>query len=479
VVGSLPYHASGTLGTTDNCPGRPYFDVFYVFTVPATGSYTFDMCDSYGDTYLKLWRSGTCCSGQVSTNDESCGGQDPTLTIGLTSGQVVYIECGMYYDFETPGAYNLNVVQQGDVCEGAQVITSVPATVNGSTLTADADYTPGCGLSGAAPDTAFSYTPSVAETLSFTLCTGNTNYDARMAILRDGVEVACSDDECSNPPVYYSSWIPRIDNLVVDGGHAYCIVVTGYSSESRGNFTLQIDRYVAPVPAGIYTYHDAASHEFIVEWSRVNKFDGGVGDQQTFECILHEPGYPATPTGDGEIEFQYLTCSNTEDDWAYGATDYATVGIENATQTDGVLYSYWNLVSPSIPGAATMTSGRAILFTTQKTPIDTPLAPTKLTLVARSDSLFLKWNRVTEDIHGNPLPSVEYRIYHGTTPATGTLLATVSDTTYIVTPLPDARHFYNVQASTGGALSAMPRPVGTGAAETQSAPAGVKPTPKR
>ena len=51
-------------GSSDDCGGRPYDDLFYVFNVPETAEYTFDMCGSTGvDAYIKLWLDGTCCAG--------------------------------------------------------------------------------------------------------------------------------------------------------------------------------------------------------------------------------------------------------------------------------------------------------------------------------------------------------------------------------------------------------------------------------
>jgi hypothetical protein len=211
----------------------------------------------------------------------------------------------------------------------------------------------------------------------------------------------------------------------------------------------------------IYTYHNAANHRFIIEWSRVHKYNGTSNPTETFECILYEPGYPATPTGDGEILFQYQTCSNTldESDW-HGAisNDYATVGIENLDESDGVLYSYFNQTSPHIPGAASMASGRAILFTTQKAPTSAPKAPANLTAISAGDTIELRWNAVREDIYENPITVDEYNIYRDVsasfTPDVGTYLATASDTTYQdVGAAGDAKYFYVVQASSSGSYS--------------------------
>jgi len=204
----------------------------------------------------------------------------------------------------------------------------------------------------------------------------------------------------------------------------------------------------------IYVQNDVANHRFIIEWSRTKKNSNN--SIQTFQCILCQPGYPETPTGDGEILFQYMTCTNTTD--VSSSNNYATVGIENLDETDGVLYSYWNRTSPSIPGAASMTSGRAILFTTQKAPASAPKAPTNLTAISAGDTVELRWNAVRRDIYENPITVDEYNIYRDTspvfTPDAGTYLGTASDTTYQdIGAVGGGKYFYVVQANISGLLS--------------------------
>jgi hypothetical protein len=133
-VTALPWNVSGVLGQTDDCVGTPYFDVFYVMTAPAAGSYTFDMCNSYGDTYIKIWTSGTCCSGSYVTGDDECGGLDPSISVTLALGQVVYIECGSYSSSGMAGmAYYLNITPPplptpGDNCSNPVTVT-LPAAL--------------------------------------------------------------------------------------------------------------------------------------------------------------------------------------------------------------------------------------------------------------------------------------------------------------------------------------------------------------
>ncbi len=94
---------------------------------------------------------------------------------------------------------------------------------------------------------------------------------------------------------------------------------------------------------------------FVIEWSRVGTgYDNG-GVPQTFQLVLYDQDIYSTFTGDGEMLFQYHTIANSD------THNYATVGIENPAQSDGIEYTYFDIYPPS---AAPLSSGRAIKFTT-------------------------------------------------------------------------------------------------------------------
>ncbi len=120
---------------------------------------------------------------------------------------------------------------------------------------------------------------------------------------------------------------------------------------------------LVPVPGnvpntdGIYYYHDPERHCFVVEWSRLKNWEDTTDDMQTFEILLLDPAHYPTASGDGEIVFQYKQIQN--DDWT---RMYATVGIEDPTETDGLLYTYANEYAV---GASPLSPGLAIKFTTE------------------------------------------------------------------------------------------------------------------
>jgi hypothetical protein len=107
----LPYSFSGMLGCENDMVDRPYFDVFFQFDCTVTGEYVFDMCDSTGDTYMRIYIDG-CGFGPASSwveDDDGCGFApilDPLITIEMEAGRSYWIELGAWRvdDFFPPNA---------------------------------------------------------------------------------------------------------------------------------------------------------------------------------------------------------------------------------------------------------------------------------------------------------------------------------------------------------------------------------------
>jgi hypothetical protein len=112
----------------------------------------------------------------------------------------------------------------------------------------------------------------------------------------------------------------------------------------------------------VCTRDDAANHRFIVEWSRMPNL-GWPSPPETFEVILLDPAFYPTPTGDGEIIFQY---NNITEVYGYDSDNgFSTIGIETPDHTDGIEVVYWNTYDD--PSAAHVQNGRAYKFTTAYT----------------------------------------------------------------------------------------------------------------
>jgi hypothetical protein len=88
--------------------------------------------------------------------------------------------------------------------------------------------------------------------------------------------------------------------------------------------------------AHVYTYNDVANSRYIVQWDSVPHYTGATGNY-TFEILMYT---------DGRVVYQYQRLT--------GALNSCTVGIENATGTDGLQVVY---------NAAYLANNLAILFT--------------------------------------------------------------------------------------------------------------------
>ncbi|RJP73056.1 MAG: T9SS C-terminal target domain-containing protein, partial [Candidatus Zixiibacteriota bacterium] len=112
-------------------------------------------------------------------------------------------------------------------------------------------------------------------------------------------------------------------------------------------------------PGNVWVKYDTAGHRFIIEWYQMNRLYSSSA-QETFQIILYDPAYYPTPTGDGEIVFQYyniVEVNGPGDD-----NPYSTVGIERHDHHDGIEVAYWN--SYDDPATAHLQNGRAYKFTT-------------------------------------------------------------------------------------------------------------------
>ncbi len=113
------------------------------------------------------------------------------------------------------------------------------------------------------------------------------------------------------------------------------------------------DNFYQEGDSQVYHYYNPVSHTYIIEWSRLRN-NYGNNAISTFQVLLYDPAYYPTDTGDGIILFQYQTYNNTDQ-----LQHYSTTGIQNATNTTGLLYNYWNSGNA---GAAPIGTGTAVKF---------------------------------------------------------------------------------------------------------------------
>ncbi len=102
----------------------------------------------------------------------------------------------------------------------------------------------------------------------------------------------------------------------------------------------------------IFQYYDSANHRWILEFYQV-ALQTQNHPWETFQLIVRDPQYYPTPTGDGEMVYQYQSIAEETG---------CTAGIEDETETRGLQYVYNAAYDAN---AAPLQNGRAILVTTK------------------------------------------------------------------------------------------------------------------
>ena len=104
----------------------------------------------------------------------------------------------------------------------------------------------------------------------------------------------------------------------------------------------------------VYYYYNDVENIFIIEWSRV--FNIAFEALEVFEVILYDADFYPTPTYDSPIAINYAAFNDVDNQ-----NDFCTIGILNHDLDAGLQYLYSNIYTP---GADTLESGDALLFTT-------------------------------------------------------------------------------------------------------------------
>ncbi len=147
----LPFTHVGVYGCANDMVDRPYFDTFYRYDCTFTGDYTFDMCGSTADAFLRVYIDGCgwADGDELVIADDECPGSppsaDPVVTVQLDAGRSYWVEVGTarptppWAPPEPNAPYVLRVtldcapeisVQPDDqtVCTGSDAVFSVVAT---------------------------------------------------------------------------------------------------------------------------------------------------------------------------------------------------------------------------------------------------------------------------------------------------------------------------------------------------------------
>jgi hypothetical protein len=194
-----------------------------------------------------------------------------------------------------------------------------------------------------------------------------------------------------------------------------------------------------PGTGQVLYYADAANQRFIVSWLAVPHISGT--EPYTYQAIL----YP-----NGNIIYQYQTIPT-----ATPGNTSCTVGVENATGTQGVQVCFDGTGTPP-------TSGTALLV---GQPDGVPNPVTDLTAQYIAPNVVLTWTDPTQDTNGNPLTPTNVEVWLGQA-GTGTLLATVDPgmQSYVHFNAPNGHLTYTVRPFNDpyyGGVASVPLTVGT------------------
>ncbi len=167
---------------------------------------------------------GECCNGIVEQHCIAAGGQ--------------WLGESMY-------CYG-NICVPGETCLLPLPIPDLPYTERGNTCAFTGDYDAICPFTASgSPDVAYEYTPMTDTVVEISLCLDETNYDTKLYVYEDhcwGAPLACNDDFCTTPSYPTFPHVSKLENLILQSGHTYYIVVDGYDG-ACGDYGLAIAPY--------------------------------------------------------------------------------------------------------------------------------------------------------------------------------------------------------------------------------------------
>lgn len=213
------------------CGSSGGVEIGYSFTAPADALYIFNTFGSGFDTVLYA-RDGTCGGTTLACNDDS-GGLQSQIRVLLTAGQTIVVVVDGY-STTASGPFTLNVSQiLIPPCPAADLGSTVPQTVTGTTAGLVDVLTPSCG-GATSPETTYSFT--APETGTYIFDTFGSSFDTVLH-LHDGTcagpTLACNTD--SGGPQ------SRV-NVDLTAGQTVIIVVDGNFSTS-GDYVLNVNQF--------------------------------------------------------------------------------------------------------------------------------------------------------------------------------------------------------------------------------------------
>ena len=205
----------------------------------------------------------------------------------------------------------------GENCSSAILIPSIPYVAVGNTNNANDDYYASCpdyGNQGGAKDIVYEFNNGSSPIyVDISLCQDVTDYDSQLYIFENncnGSPVGCQEDGCQSPN-YSAAYNSKITAQLLVANTTYFIVVDGYSSNSNGDYQLNINESVglnAPDSTNIPLIMINTNNQLIVDEPKINV---------DFKVIDNFPNRLNYPTDSGNI---YSGIAGIEIRGSYSAT---------------------------------------------------------------------------------------------------------------------------------------------------------------
>ncbi|MBM78805.1 MAG: hypothetical protein CL846_10015 [Crocinitomicaceae bacterium] len=167
----------------------------------------------------------------------------------------------------------------GDNCSSAILIPSIPYVFVGNTNIANDDYYASCpdyGNQGGAKDIVYEFNNGSSPIyVDISLCQDVTDYDSQLYIFENncnGSPVGCQEDGCQSPS-YSAPYNSSINAQLLEPNTTYYIVVDGYSSNSNGNYQLNIESSIglnAPDSSNLPLVLIQTNNQQIVDEPKIN-----------------------------------------------------------------------------------------------------------------------------------------------------------------------------------------------------------------
>jgi hypothetical protein len=224
-IGANSGDTSGATGTDiSSCAFNDALDVWFTFTAPTAGNYTFNTIGTTVDTVLSALDG--CAGGEIICNDDGAGFPASLISLSLAANQVATIRLAGYNN--TQGAYVINIIPPpppppNDTCPTAAAVT-LPYNYSQEIGGASEDLDVSCNAAAAVTAQSgvwFSYTPASAQLVRFSETSAS---NVTISIFSGGCD-GLSELRCSDPEDFVQS---------LAAGTPYHILVAAFAATPLG-----------------------------------------------------------------------------------------------------------------------------------------------------------------------------------------------------------------------------------------------------